>query len=77
MMPRELTAENGAKELLLGEFWETAPAACPECFGGADGDGEDDQCPNCNGTGEVSQDVPVNWTTIKAIYAKAVQHLGT
>ena len=24
-MPRELTAENGAKSLLIGEFWAEAP----------------------------------------------------
>ena len=33
MMPRELTAENGAKALLIGEFEESIILPCPRCDG--------------------------------------------
>lgn len=46
-LPRKLTAENGAKALLIGEFFETGSY------------------------------LPVSWTTIKAIYAKIVEHFAT
>ncbi len=49
IMPINLTAENGAKGLLIGEFWAEAP----------------------DGT-----KVMIDWTTIKEIYAMAVNHLG-
>jgi hypothetical protein len=58
VMPRRLTAENGAKGLLIGEFHETII-----CH---DEDGE--PC-------EVK--IPVEWDTIKQIYAKIVEHYGT
>ncbi|EBY2581450.1 molecular chaperone DnaJ, partial [Salmonella enterica subsp. enterica serovar Elisabethville] len=32
MVPKKLTAENGAKSLLSGEFLETTFISCPECF---------------------------------------------
>ena len=35
VMPRELTAENGAKALLIGEFHEVIDVTCSNC----DGDG--------------------------------------
>lgn len=38
LMPRELTAENGAKAILIGEFSETIELRCPEC------DGDDKEC---------------------------------
>jgi len=76
MMPRELTAENGAKALLMGEFYSELVIYCPDC--GVDSGIEDDEiCETCSDSGTVTQRVPVSWTTIKAIYAKAVQHLGT
>ena len=34
MVPMRLTAENGAKGALSGEFSETQFVNCPECFGG-------------------------------------------
>jgi len=49
MMPRELTTENGAKGLFIGEFYATSPS------------------------GERSV---IEWTTIKEIYAMAVDKLG-
>ena len=76
-MPRELTSENGAKALLIGEFYEAVEVDCSNCFGGDDGDGEGGVCECCDGSGQTVMNVPVSWTTIKEIYAKAVQHLGT
>lgn len=32
MVPKKLTAENGAKSLLSGEFLETTFISCPECL---------------------------------------------
>ena len=72
LMPRALTAENGAKALLLGEFTIEVdePRYC-EC-------GEQD-CEECEVTQmeflEPKFKVMVPWTTIKEIYAKAVEHL--
>ena len=69
LMPAALTAENGAKALMMGEFKEhlNLPCVC---------DSDLDDCELCNGTGEIDQKVPVSWTTIKEIYAMAVKHLG-
>lgn len=65
-MPRALTAENGAKALLSGEFHETIelpnPEHDPEDF-------EADEEPET-----YLHKVPVSWTNIKAIYAKVVEH---
>ncbi len=71
-MPKELTAENGAKSLLMGEFHEEIEMTCPEC----DDDLEDEDCHICDGAGTYTQMVPVSWTTIKAIYAMAAKHLS-
>lgn len=68
MMPKTLTAENGAKALLMGEFFEEIEINCPEC----DGDG----CGECGDVGVVTQKISVSWTTIKDIYKMAVEHLG-
>lgn len=77
VMPRALTAENGAKALMMGEFSESVVMRCDEC----DGDGwldEDagEECPVCDGVGDYALKVPISWDTIKAIYAMAVEHLG-
>lgn len=69
MMPRELTAENGAKAALIGEFSINFPMKCC-CHG------EDEGCDVCEGMGEYMQPVNVPWVTIKEIYAAAVKHLG-
>lgn len=74
-MPESLTAENGAKQLLLGEFYESITLQCNEC----NGLGYDDHlmpCDACDGSGEYSQRVPIEWTTIKEIYAMAVKELA-
>ncbi|MCX8977562.1 hypothetical protein NLN92_05975 [Citrobacter portucalensis] len=69
MVPKKLTAENGAKSVLSGEFSETKFINCPECFG-------DDDCETCDGSGRIEITVPVTWTTIKAIWAKGVEHFA-
>lgn len=69
MVPKRLTAENGAKGVLSGEFSETKFINCPECFG-------DDECETCDGSGRIEITVPVTWTTIKAIWAKGVEHFS-
>ena len=69
MVPLRLTAENGAKEALSGEFSETRFVNCPECFG-------DDECETCDGSGKIEITVPVTWTTIKAIWVKGVEHFA-
>lgn len=70
MVPMRLTAENGAKGVLSGEFSETKFVNCPECFG-------DDECETCDGSGRIEITVPVTWTTIKAIWSKGVKHFTT
>ncbi|EAA9317144.1 DUF550 domain-containing protein [Salmonella enterica] len=67
MVPKKLTAENGAKSLLSGEFLETTFISCPECFA-------DEECESCDGSGRIKIEVPVSWTTIKAIWNKGVEH---
>ena len=69
MVPMRLTAENGAKGALSGEFSETKFVNCPECFG-------DDECETCDGSGRIEITVPVTWSTIKDIWAKGVEHFA-
>lgn len=69
MVPKRLTAENGAKGVLLGEFSETTFISCPECFG-------DDDCETCDCSGRIEIKVPVSWTTIKTIWAKGCEHFS-
>jgi len=71
LLPRALTAENGSKAALIGEFSETTKVYCSEC--GGDYKTMDD-CETCGGTGAEFISVLVSWTTIKAIYAKVVEH---
>ncbi len=80
VMPRELTAENGAKYLLSGEFSVGHFIECGHCDNGdakLDEDDDYEECELCEGQGGFNIDIPIEWTTIKDIYAKAVQHLGT
>ncbi|EFA1463718.1 ead/Ea22-like family protein [Escherichia coli] len=69
MVPRRLTAENGAKGALSGEFSETTFINCPECFG-------DDDCETCDGSGRIEIKVPVTWTTIKSIWDKGIEYFA-
>lgn len=71
-MPKELTAENGAKALLTGEFFERREIECPEC---AD-DQYPDNCKACDGTGYMTESTLISWDNIKKIYAMAVKHLA-
>ena len=77
VMPRELTAENGAKALLLGEFSVGDFIECGRCDNGdASTDDEYEECEFCDGQGGHYISIAIDWPTIKAIYAKVVQHLG-
>ena len=69
LMPSELTAENGAKYLMMGEFFEEIELQCFDC------DQEED-CDVCEGKGSYTHKVPISWTTIKEIYAKAVKYFN-
>ena len=73
LMPRALTAENGAKAALIGEFSVTYEhinplycgcEVCHECLAGS----------GC--TESVTGEIVVPWTTIKAIYKKCVELFG-
>jgi len=66
-VPRKLTAANGAKSALIGEFKEEYSVSCPECFG-------EEECETCDGSGRIHIEVPVSWTTIKAIWDMGVEH---
>lgn len=72
-LPRALTAENGAEALLMGEFFETIEVPCPEC---AEKDEVSDDCDLCGGFGEIVQNVPVSWDTIKEIYEMIVENMA-
>lgn len=63
-MPKRLTAENGAKAALIGEFTVDHTEICGDCSG--------DGCEECDNTGERTEKIPISWTTIKEIYDKAV-----
>lgn len=69
MVPKRLTAENGAKGALSGEFSETTFISCPECFG-------DDDCDTCDGSGRIEIKVPVTWMTIKSIWDKGIAYFA-
>ena len=71
LVPSELTAGNGAKAELIGEFFESIEVPDPDYCGC----GECDYCVEVATDEEsetMTQQVPVSWTTIKAIYRKAV-----
>ena len=69
LLPDELTAENGAKALLIGEFSEPLEIENPEYCGC----GDCDYCQEHPDTPEtIIQHVPVSWTTIKDIYRRIV-----
>lgn len=69
MVPKRLTAENGAKGALSGEFSETTFISCLECFG-------DDDCDTCDGSGRIEIKVPVTWATIKSIWDKGIAYFA-
>jgi len=71
MVPLRLTAENGGKALMIGEFFETIEQPCQYevCASG--------DCPICGGSGVVRIKVPISWTTVKEIYARAIDHFSS
>lgn len=72
LVPAELTAENGAKTELIGEFFESVEVPDPDYCGC----GECDYCVEVatdEDSETMTQEVPVSWTTIKAIYRKAME----
>ncbi len=73
-MPRELTAENGAKKLLIGEFHEVIYVDNPDYCGC--GEHACDICQEANEPETIPQKVMISWSTIKDIYKMAVEHLG-
>jgi hypothetical protein len=75
MMPKELTAENGAKYAFTGEFKVKQLMHCDyeDCD---DGINNGQICEACDGAGEYMLAIDIPWTTIKEIYAKAVELLG-
>ncbi|WP_176509400.1 MULTISPECIES: hypothetical protein [Pseudomonas] len=72
LMPKRLTAENGAKALLLGEFKLEVTQECPEC---RELDEPVEGCDICDGEGEYGQRHLIPWDTIKYIYSEAVRGL--
>lgn len=68
MVPMRLTAENGAKAALLGEFNLEYSLTCHECFG--------EGCDDCSGEGTWTNTIPIDWTTIKEIWVKGVEHFA-
>lgn len=80
-MPESLTAENGAKFALIGEFHEYFTHECPDCQGCGLGPASphaqgETKCAMCNGAGEITERILVEWSTIKEIYKRAVAVLG-
>lgn len=69
IMPESLTAENGAKGALSGEFFTETDITCEECGGDCD---EDDPCEHCNDLGVQTVRAVIGWSTIKDIYKMAV-----
>jgi len=73
LMPRRLTAENGAKALLLGEFKLEVTRECSECL---ELDEPAEGCEICDGEGEYAQRHTIPWDKIKFIYSEAVKGLA-
>lgn len=70
LIPARLTAENGAKFTLSGEFFIDVEHICTACcFHGADED-----CEFCGGNIYVTQKASIPWTTIKDIHKEVVKH---
>lgn len=65
LLPRKLTAENGMKGLLSGEFYEEVEVPNPDY---------DEENWNAEEEEYFSHKIPVKWTTIKEIYNKIVEH---
>lgn len=68
LMPARLTAENGAKGALSGEFTIRHETTCSACYF----DEADDDCEVCGGEIQYVERITVPWETIKEIYSGAV-----
>lgn len=68
LMPNALTAENGAKALLIGEFHVQTEVPNPDYD---PEDHDEDEEPEF-----FTAQIAIPWDTIKAIYAMAVKHLA-
>ncbi|MFJ5429009.1 hypothetical protein ACIPUP_07565 [Pectobacterium actinidiae] len=64
IMPLKLTAENGAKGTLSGEFHISHTVTCHECGG--------EGCEDCNDRGSWEEEILIGWDIIKQIYQSAV-----
>ena len=64
-MPLKLTAENGAKGALSGEFHVSHRIVCQSCGG--------EGCEDCNDEGGWDGEIPISWDTIKLIHQAAVE----
>lgn len=64
-MPLKLTAENGAKGALSGEFHVSHRIVCQSCGG--------EGCEDCNDEGGWDGEIPIGWDTIKLIHQAAVE----
>ena len=73
-VPKKLTAENGAKKALYGEFEETVVMDCPDCKGA--GHIHEINCEECNRAGQYTIWLPVSWTNIKDIWEKGIDTVG-
>jgi hypothetical protein len=73
LMPTRLTAENGAKALLLGEFKLEVTTECLEC---RELEEPLEGCEVCDGEGEYGQQHMIPWDQIKFIYSEAVKGLA-
>jgi len=72
LMPVALTAENGAKSALSGNFKIHHKATCSGCYY----DEADPECEVCGGDVEYTEIVTLDWTTIKEVYAESVELLA-
>lgn len=65
LMPMKLSAENGAKYALSGEFHVLHRVTCHECGG--------EGCSDCDDDGWLEEKIMIGWDDIKDIYRAAVE----
>ncbi|KGT87212.1 hypothetical protein NG99_23590 [Erwinia typographi] len=65
-VPARLTAENGAKAALMGEFKVEYEMCCFQCDGAG--------CDECNDRGSWVERHIIPWDTVKEIYSAAITH---
>lgn len=73
LLPRKLTAENGAKNLLNGEYKIEIEDTCYNCYGDG-GEEEGETCTACDGQGCFNRTITIPWDLIKTIYKDIVEH---